>query len=577
MSRCVGDEASCLSWIIPLIVNRNIHLEDFSRAGANRDGETGGAQLRAPSANHGEVQPSNPGPGPGGARAAGTAPEGLRCRDFSAAVGGRVEYQGLYSDSVVRMISHVSSKVVDILKRPEGSLIVLSGCGTSGRLAYLLSTSFNRLLEGLKKPQVFAYIIAGGDKALLTSQEAPEDSPQLGALNLEQVCAGKKRVLYIGISCGLSAPFVAGQLDLCMSNLNVFTPVLVGCNPAHMARNEPIPGWAMTFRTVVERILELQKTHNAFILNPAVGPEPVSGSSRMKAGSATKILLETLLWSAQTNALTDTYTTHGAVLNLLREYERVHSITYSHSQQMAALVKQAGESLQKRGHIYYVGWHTLGVIGIIDASECVPTFGADFGDIRGFINEGYAEMRNSEGDLTSLGPEFCIGHSDFMGSILPNVTESDTVIFLFTSCDNLDTVEHVAVSVKQRTSNLHAVTHAFGPYTFPDRIKDVFASVLNIAWPRTPEEDRSFFTMFSGHPTELCHGALIRSIYSTDQPTEEMRTAPLTEHAQTANTCNKVVPTALMMLRWGCSVHEARMLLDGHMIIRDAVEACLTA
>lgn len=33
-------------------------------------------------------------------------------------------------------------------------------------------------------------------------------------------------------------------------------------------------------------------------------------------------------------------------------------------------------SMQKQGHIYYLGWKTPGIMGIIDASECVPTFGA---------------------------------------------------------------------------------------------------------------------------------------------------------------------------------------------------------
>ena len=33
-------------------------------------------------------------------------------------------------------------------------------------------------------------------------------------------------------------------------------------------------------------------------------------------------------------------------------------------------------SLQNQGHVYYLGWKTLGIMGIIDASECIPTFGA---------------------------------------------------------------------------------------------------------------------------------------------------------------------------------------------------------
>jgi len=43
-------------------------------------------------------------------------------------------------------------------------------------------------------------------------------------------------MLYIGITCGLSAAYVAGQLDFCLQNLNLFTPVLLGFNPIDKAR-----------------------------------------------------------------------------------------------------------------------------------------------------------------------------------------------------------------------------------------------------------------------------------------------------------------------------------------------------
>ena len=45
-----------------------------------------------------------------------------------------------------------------------------------------------------------------------------------------------KRVLFIGITCGLSAPFVAGQLNYCIQHSEVFVPVLLGFNPTALAR-----------------------------------------------------------------------------------------------------------------------------------------------------------------------------------------------------------------------------------------------------------------------------------------------------------------------------------------------------
>ena len=53
--------------------------------------------------------------------------------------------------------------------------IVLSGCGTSGRLAFFCSRAFNRILKSLNQNAVFDYLMAGGDEALFVSQELVEE------------------------------------------------------------------------------------------------------------------------------------------------------------------------------------------------------------------------------------------------------------------------------------------------------------------------------------------------------------------------------------------------------------------
>ncbi|XP_006626164.2 glucokinase regulatory protein isoform X1 [Lepisosteus oculatus] len=539
-----------------------------------------------------------------------------------------INYQRLYSESVLQTLIDVAKKMEDILKDPEHSLVVLSGCGTSGRLAYLLVTSFNRLLKGLQKKHNYDYIIAGGDKALLTSQEAPEDNPYLGAEELEKVCAGKKQVLFIGISCGLSAPFIAGQLDFCMNNLNVFTPVLVGFNPTNMARNEIIEGWHLTFYQVAERMQELQKNYRAFILNPAVGPEAITGSSRMKAGSATKIMLEILFLAAHRAAFSNKEITANGILDCLQAYERVHKVTYSQSKKISVLVNQVGESLQKGGHVYYIGWQTLGVMGIIDASECPPTFGADVGDVRGFINNGYKEMDNKEGNIASLGPEFCIAHDDFVRNILPHVNDNDTVLFLFTLDDDLSEIDKLATQISANTSNLHAVAHSTAGHYVPENVKKSFASIISITWPIVFSEYEGCFVQklqrelctkwilniistgghilkgkiyynymmdlkvsntklfrralailqrVTGQSRLRCQEALLQAIYDTDELTDPIRTSEVTKHTQMASTKNQVVPTAVVILARNCSLTEARSRLDAHPTMREAIEACLRA
>ncbi|KAM4689972.1 glucokinase regulatory protein, partial [Rhinophrynus dorsalis] len=395
-----------------------------------------------------------------------------------------VNYQRLYSESILKTVSDVAKQVQEVLKNPVDGLIVLSGCGTSGRLAVLLANSFNRLLKGLHKTPCYSYIISGGDRSIVTSQEASEDNAVLGEEELKKVCEGKKKVVYIGISCGMSTPFIAGQLDFCMKNLDIFLPVLVGFNPVSMARNDPIEGWNCTFRKIADNMQNLHKSQRGFVLNPAVGPEGISGASRMKGGSATKILLETLFLVAH-KADSNVEVTEKCLLEILRTYERAHKVTYSQSKKIAALMKQTATSLQKKGHLYILGWGTLGLMGIMDAVECVPSFhaGKTGGDVRGFINGGYHTIGNREGDLTSEGPEFAVSHEEFIKNVLPGLSETDTVLFIFTLDDELNEIEKLVSLVKEKTSNIQAISHATAGQYMPNSTKKIIPSIIGITWP----------------------------------------------------------------------------------------------
>ncbi|GAA6109341.1 glucokinase regulatory protein isoform X1 [Tachysurus ichikawai] len=539
---------------------------------------------------------------------------------------GNPMYQTLNSLSVVQTIVDVSKRVEVFLKDPEDSLIILSGCGTSGRVAFLLATSLNRLLASQNHKQIYSYIIAGGDKALLTSQETPEDDPLLGALSLDKACVGKKHVLFIGISCGLSAPFVAGQLDFCLRNLEIFTPVLIGFNPIDMARTEPIKNCSFHFKEVAERMNEMQTHQKAYMLNPAVGPEAISGSSRMKGGSATKIIMETILLAGHQAAYNNEAVTLNGILHSLNMFEKVHQITYSQTTELAALVQKAAISLRRKGHVYYLGWQTLGIIGIIDASECIPTFGAGFEDIRGFVSNGFIEMNNKEGDLSSLGPHFIIGHKDFIDSILPNVSESesDTVIFLYSENVDLNEVSALAKSVRQRTSNLHAITHEHKGLSDPERMKSLFMTVLTFNWPSSlymhqPVLMKQYWELstkwclnaistgahvligktymnymidlrvtnsklyrraihilqrFTGSTLSQCETALLRALYDVEELSDEMSSTDVTQHTVVANEKGNVVPIALVMLQTRRTIAKAKSYLNAYSVIRDAVAAC---
>ena len=79
--------------------------------------------------------------------------------------------------------------------------------------ALSLQRTFNAHLASLSLPPLFHYLVAGGDAALLKSEEAVEDSWGAGCRDLASLTAEMEKILFIGITCGLSVS--AGQC-LCL-------------------------------------------------------------------------------------------------------------------------------------------------------------------------------------------------------------------------------------------------------------------------------------------------------------------------------------------------------------------------
>uniref|UniRef100_A0A8D2ZH62 SIS domain-containing protein n=1 Tax=Scophthalmus maximus TaxID=52904 RepID=A0A8D2ZH62_SCOMX len=445
-------------------------------------------------------------------------------------------YQRLLSDRVVQTVMEVARRVEVVLKEPQGGLVVLSGCGTSGRLAFLTS-GFNRELRTRDHSSLFSYIVAGGDRSLLSSQEAPEDDANLGILSLKKACEGKTRVLFIGISCGLSAPFVAGQLDFCLQHPEVYTPVLLGFNPPHQASDEPIPGCTFTFHSVVQRMQELVRREEAFLITPAVGPEAVSGSSRMKGGSATKILLDVILSAAHAATFTNT------------------PITY----------KYAWRCEKKPTH---------------SLISTIFSFSCDYEDVRGFTRGGYSELNNNEGPLTSLGSQFCIAHQDFLRFVLPTLSDQDTVLLIYTQDDVSDVVT-LARRVRGKTSNLHAVHHhtdehaaaaaqqvsvflsfsisihppvgllvhmqrelstklllnavSTGAHILKGKIYQNHMIDVQVTNSKLYRRATRLLQKLSAHPEHRCEEALLKAIHRVDELTADISSSDVTTHAHASD------------------------------------------
>jgi len=348
------------------------------------------------------------------------------------------EYPSMFDEQVVRHCARLAEVVARAIKAEEKGIVLLAGAGTSGRFAALISRSFNRLLRAAHKPAVFRPLVAGGYKALVKAQEGAEDDPSLAVQDLKNVLPdGATEIVYFGITCGFSAPYIGGQIEHLAAN-EAATSVLVGFNPLETARDLPVENWDKTFAEVIR---PLDGTDRFMVLNPIYGPEAIMGSTRLKGGSATKILLETIFYvglelagiaapdaTGRPPSIEDRDSIDARILDLLRLYRETVQATYDHMEDMASLIRVAGNTLRSGGRINYLGRETAGIMGIIDATECPPTFGASFEDVRGFLRGGWPELLDEKNDLSANGPEYNIDLDYFEKEKLPDLSRGDMVM-----------------------------------------------------------------------------------------------------------------------------------------------------
>ena len=157
--------------------------------------------------------------------------------------------------------------IVDAIAK--GGHVLYVGAGTSGRLG-VLDASEAPPTFGVD-PDLFVGIVAGGDAALRSSIEGAEDEDRVGRRDVAQLV--RRDDVIVGISASGRTPYVIGGLG---AGANVASAtVLVTCNAdSPLARAADIP-------IVVD-----------------VGPEILAGSSRLKAGTATKLVLNMLSTAA---------------------------------------------------------------------------------------------------------------------------------------------------------------------------------------------------------------------------------------------------------------------------------------
>ena len=164
------------------------------------------------------------------------------------------------------------AKAVDIIVKSfqQGGRLFYVGAGTSGRLG-VLDASECPPTFGVR-PSLVQGIIAGGKKALVRAVEGAEDKESDGA-NVIIKKGIQPNDVVVGIAaCGMT-PFVRGALKQALK-IKAET-ILITCSK-NTADNIPAK----------------------VVINPIVGPEVLCGSTRMKAGTATKLVLNTLTTTA---------------------------------------------------------------------------------------------------------------------------------------------------------------------------------------------------------------------------------------------------------------------------------------
>ncbi len=167
-------------------------------------------------------------------------------------------------DAVEKALPHIEALVLQVVARMKnGGRLFYIGAGTSGRLG---------IVDASECPPTFGVphnwvngLIAGGDQAIRRAVENAEDDSQQAWTDLQEHRIDANDVV-IGIAASGTTPYVVGGLEKCNEN-----GILTGC----ITCNQGSP-------------LELTAQ---FPIVVVVGPEFVTGSSRMKAGTAQKLVL----------------------------------------------------------------------------------------------------------------------------------------------------------------------------------------------------------------------------------------------------------------------------------------------
>lgn len=189
---------------------------------------------------------------------------------------------------IARIINQEDAKVANAVKKalPEIALVidtVARSLRDGGRLIYVGAGSSGRIaaLDSSECPATFStdsqqvqYLMAGGPKALASASDVNEDSPEIGQRDVAKRRPTRKDVI-IGVSASGRTPYVVGAVEY--ARARGAKTAAITCNP----------------NSDLSQVADIT-------ICAEVGPEVLSGSTRMKASTAQKMILNTITTGAMT-------------------------------------------------------------------------------------------------------------------------------------------------------------------------------------------------------------------------------------------------------------------------------------
>jgi N-acetylmuramic acid 6-phosphate etherase len=186
-------------------------------------------------------------------------------KKVAVAVESEVQYIGKAVEIVVRAFK-------------KGGRLLYAGAGTSGRLGVLDAVECPPTYG--TPPEMVQGMIAGGEKAMFRAQEGVEDKEENGARDVDEKNVSDKDVV-CGIAASLRTPYVVGAVKRAKQ---------LGAKTLYVTTNPRGKVYSLEFAELSQAI--------DIAICPEVGPEVIMGSTRMKSGTAQKLVLNMISTTA---------------------------------------------------------------------------------------------------------------------------------------------------------------------------------------------------------------------------------------------------------------------------------------